>query len=85
MGEVVMYTSAHCGYCMQAETLLGKKGVEVTKYRIDQDPDKFKEMLKRSNGRRSVPQIFIGEVHVGGFDDLYDLELDGKLDGLLVS
>lgn len=83
MAEVIMYTSAFCGYCVQAESLLTKKGAAITKYRVDQDPDKFKEMMERSDGRRTVPQIFIGDTHVGGFDDLYELELNGELDGLL--
>lgn len=83
MADVVMYTSAFCGYCVQAENLLNKKGAEITKFRVDQDPTKFREMMQRSHGRRTVPQIFIGDTHVGGFDDLYELDLDGKLDALL--
>ena len=83
MAEVIMYTSAMCGYCMRAEALLNKKGVEVTKYRVDQDPQRFREMLQKAHGRRTVPQIFIGDTHVGGFDDLVELDMDGKLEPLL--
>jgi len=83
MSEVIMYTSATCGYCIQAEALLNKKGVKVIKYRIDQDQDKLKEMMVRANGARTVPQIFIDDFHVGGCDDLYELDGNGKLDPLL--
>lgn len=83
MPEIVMYCTAYCPYCVRAEHLLNKKGVEVEKIRIDLDGEKFAEMLQRASGRRSVPQIFIGDYHVGGFDDMVELDMDGKLDPLL--
>jgi glutaredoxin 3 len=83
MAKVEMYCTAMCGYCVRAEMLLSKKGVEVEKIRIDQDPARMQEMLQRAHGRRTVPQIFINDMHVGGFDDLAELDMDGKLDPLL--
>lgn len=82
MPNVIMYTTAVCPYCVQAKRLLTEKGVLVDEIRIDLDPNKREEMMTKSN-RRSVPQIFIGKTHVGGCDDLYTLERDGKLDALL--
>ncbi len=85
MAKVVMYSTAVCPYCIRAEQLLTKKGVqEIEKVRIDLEPDRFQEMLTLSEGRRTVPQIFIGETHVGGYDDLVDLDMDGELMPLLV-
>ena len=84
MAAVTMYTTAVCPYCMMAERLLGSKGVAVTKIRVDLDPAKRAEMMQRT-GRRTVPQIYIGEEHVGGYDDLADLDHQGKLDALLHS
>jgi len=84
MSKVVMYSTAVCPYCVRAEQLLTKKGVaEIEKIRIDLDPDRFEEMMTLSQGRRTVPQIFIGETHVGGYDDLVDLDMDGELMPLL--
>lgn len=80
--EIVIYTAAFCGYCAGAKSLLGKKGVEFTEIRIDKEAGKREEMEQRAR-RDSVPQIFIGERHVGGFDDLVDLDMDGELDELL--
>ncbi|RNC79102.1 glutaredoxin 3 [Piscirickettsia salmonis] len=82
MPNVIMYTTAVCPYCVQAKRLLTEKGALVDEIRIDLDPNKREEMMTKSN-RRSVPQIFIGKTHVGGCDDLYALERDGKLDALL--
>lgn len=80
---VTMYATAVCPYCIQAERLLVSKGVgQITKIRIDVDPGKREEMMKRT-GRRTVPQIYIGEHHVGGYDDLAALERAGKLANLL--
>jgi glutaredoxin 3 len=80
---VTMYSTAICPYCLQAERLLASKGVrEITKIRIDLDPERRDEMMKRT-GRRTVPQIYIGERHVGGYDDLAALERSGKLAALL--
>lgn len=84
MAKVVMYCTAVCPYCVRAEQLLTKKGVqEIEKVRIDLDPERFDEMLNRSQGRRTVPQIFIGDTHVGGYDDMVDLDMDDALMPLL--
>jgi glutaredoxin 3 len=83
MQQVVMYCTAVCPYCNMAEKLLQKKGVsEINKIRIDLDPAKRDEMIEKT-GRRTVPQIYIGGTHVGGFDDLSALDQDGGLDPLL--
>jgi len=83
MVDITMYSTAVCPYCMNAERLLKSKGVEITqKIRIDLEPERRAEMMERT-GRRTVPQIFIGDRHVGGFDDLYALERVGELDKLL--
>jgi glutaredoxin 3 len=84
MQSVVMYSTAVCPYCSAAERLLKARGVEqIDKRRIDTDPALRDEMMTRSNGRRSVPQIFIGTTHVGGFDDLSALDQAGGLIPLL--
>ncbi len=82
MADIRMYSTHVCPYCMMAERLLNKKGVQVQKIYIDTNPQKLKEMIKIT-GRRTVPQIFIGNQHVGGFDDITELDLDGKLEPLL--
>jgi glutaredoxin 3 len=83
MQKVVMYCTAVCPYCVRAEGLLKRKGVaDIEKIRIDLDPAQRDVMMQRTQ-RRTVPQIYIGETHVGGFDDLYELDQDGKLDPLL--
>ncbi len=83
MQKVVMYCTAVCPYCVRAEGLLKRKGVaDIEKIRIDLDPAQRDLMMQRTQ-RRTVPQIYIGETHVGGFDDLYELDQDGKLDPLL--
>ena len=80
---VTMYTTAVCPFCLQAERLLTARGVtSINKIRVDQDPARRQEMLART-GRRTVPQIYIGETHVGGYDDLSALERSGKLLPLL--
>ena len=81
--EVVVYTGAACPYCERAKMLLERKGVSYQEVRIDRDPEGLAAMLERSGGRRSVPQIFVGDHHVGGFDDMSALNLEGKLDPLL--
>ena len=82
---ITMYATAVCPYCIQAERLLASKGIrDITKIRIDTDPARREEMMKRT-GRRTVPQIYIGETHVGGYDDLAALDRAGKLDPLLAS
>lgn len=83
MKPVVVYSSAHCPYCDRAKALLDQKGVSYDVIRVDEDPKLFEEMLNKSNGLRTVPQIFIGDHHVGGFDRLYAAEQAGELDGLL--
>jgi glutaredoxin 3 len=83
MTSVVMYASAICPYCVQAERLLAAKGVTgITKIRVDEDPARRDEMIART-GRRTVPQIFIGDTHVGGYDDLAALDRAGGLGPLL--
>ena len=85
MAKVVMYTSAVCPYCMNAERLLKNKGVsEIEKIRVDWQPELRAEMMEKT-GRRTVPQIFIGDQHVGGFDDLLALDVQGGLDPLLAA
>ena len=80
--RVLMYITAACPFCRSAERLLLEKGVRIEKVRVDLEPARRAEMVQRS-GRRTVPQIWIGERHVGGCDDLYALEREGKLDPLL--
>lgn len=82
MPKVLMYATAACPFCQSAERLLVAKGVQIDKIRVDLEPERRAEMQKKS-GRRTVPQIWIGERHVGGCDDLYALEREGKLDPLL--
>jgi glutaredoxin 3 len=83
VAKILMYATAVCPYCVAAERLLRAKGVgEIEKIRIDQDPAQRTLMLERT-GRRTVPQIFINDTHVGGFDDLSALDHAGKLDALL--
>ncbi|MBL8487375.1 MAG: glutaredoxin 3 [Rhodocyclaceae bacterium] len=80
-----MYATAVCPYCIRAEQLLKRKGVaEIEKVRVDLDPARRDEMMEKT-GRRTVPQIFIGDHHVGGCDDLYDLDRAGQLDPLLAA
>jgi glutaredoxin 3 len=79
---VLMYCSAVCPYCVMAERLLSAKGVAIEKIRVDLEPQLRTEMMQKT-GRRTVPQIYIGAHHVGGFDELNALERQGKLDGLL--
>lgn len=80
---VRMYATAVCPYCVRAEQLLQRKGVaDVEKIRVDLDPAQ-RDLMMRLSGRRTVPQIFIGDYHVGGCDDLFALERSGKLDALL--
>lgn len=83
MPSITMYTTAVCPYCMRAEQLLSRKGVAIDeKIRIDLDPARREEMMSRT-GRRTVPQIYIGDFHVGGYDDLAALDRAGQLDPLL--
>jgi glutaredoxin 3 len=83
MADVVMYSTGVCPYCVQAERLLAAKGVrDIRKIRVDEDPARRDEMIERT-GRRTVPQIFIGDTHVGGYDDLAALDRAGGLAPLL--
>jgi glutaredoxin 3 len=83
MKPVRMYTTPICPYCVRAKSLLKKKGVEVQEIDIFMDADARQEREASTGGARTVPQIFVGDTHVGGCDDLYALEKDGKLDALL--
>lgn len=80
--EIKVYSSRFCGFCVAAERLLTSKGVEYQLIKVDEDPAMFDYMIEAS-GRRTVPQIFIGEHHVGGFDDLSAINQSGELDQLL--
>ncbi len=83
MIKVTMYSTAICPYCLMAERLLSNKGVEnIDKIRVDLEPERREEMLRKTR-RRTVPQIFVGDTHVGGFDELAALERSGGLDQLL--
>lgn len=84
MAKVVIYTKPFCPYCARAEALLGKKGVDYEEIVASMDPEKREEMRRRS-GRLTYPQIFVGDTHVGGSDDLHALEAAGKLDALLAA
>jgi glutaredoxin 3 len=84
MAEVVIYTTTSCPYCVQAKRLLDRKGVPYTEIDVSADAEKRAEMM-RASGRRTVPQIFIAEQSIGGFDELYELEQTGRLDGLLAA
>ena len=85
MKPVEIYTSPLCGFCHAAKRLLSQKGVEFSEIDIWANPDRKPEMIQRASGGRTVPQIFVGEDHVGGCDDLYALERAGKLDALLAA
>ena len=83
MKPVEIYTSPLCGFCHAAKRLLDQKGVDYTEIDVLRDAERKQEMIQRANGGRTVPQIFVGETHVGGCDDLFALERSGKLDPLL--
>jgi glutaredoxin 3 len=83
MPSIVVYSSPFCGYCAAAKALLTRKGADYTEIDVLAAPDRRREMIARSGGRMTVPQIFVGDTHVGGYDDLAALELQGKLDPLL--
>jgi len=82
MPEILIYTTNICPYCLMAKRLLDKKGVSYTEINVDSQLGLREEMMRKSK-RRTVPQIYIGDVHVGGFDDLYALDQQKKLDALL--
>lgn len=85
MTDVTIYTTMICPYCYRAKQLLQEKGVAYTEIDVSMDAARRTEMTHKAGGRRTVPQIFIGETHVGGCDDLYALDRAGKLDTLLAS
>ena len=83
MPLIEIYTTGYCSYCNAAKALLRRKGVVFTEIDVGGDRERRTEMIERANGGMTVPQIFIGSVHVGGCDDLYELEAEGQLDALL--
>lgn len=83
MAQIEIYTTSICGFCHAAKRLLTQKGVSFDETDVGRNTDKKAEMIQRANGGRTVPQIFIDGKHVGGCDELYALERDGKLDALL--
>jgi glutaredoxin 3 len=83
MRRIEIYTTRYCPYCIAAKRLLSQKGVEFTEIDVSADAKRRGRMVARANGRMTVPQIFIGSIHVGGYDDLYALDRSGKLDALL--
>lgn len=85
MAKIEIYTWDHCPYCRKAKALLDAKDVDYTEYKIDGDESARDKMQARANGRRSVPQIFIDDKHIGGCDDIHALEEKGELDKLLAA
>jgi glutaredoxin 3 len=83
MPPVEIYTTRYCPYCHAAKALLKKKGVNFSEIDVGRDWERRGEMIQRANGRTTVPQIFVGVVHIGGSDELHDLERAGKLDPIL--
>lgn len=83
MSNVTIYTTMTCPYCFRAKRLLQQKGVKYQEIDVTMSPAKRAQMTQKANGRRTVPQIFIGKTHVGGSDELHALERAGKLDNLL--
>lgn len=83
MADVVIYTKPGCPYCTAAKALLTKKGVDFTEIVASNDPEKKQEMIQKSGGRMTFPQVFVGEKHIGGSDDLHALDARGGLDPLL--
>lgn len=85
MAKVTVYSGPSCPYCVRAKDLLKRKGVAFEEINVKADPAQMEEMLKLSNGRRTIPQIFINGQHVGGSDDLHALDAAGKLDPMLAN
>ncbi|MBE1286797.1 MAG: glutaredoxin 3 [Alteromonadaceae bacterium] len=83
MAKIELYTKDYCPYCKHALALLASKGVEVSNIEIQAEPDQRVVMIERAGGRTTVPQIFINDQHIGGCDDLFALDAQGKLDPLL--
>jgi glutaredoxin 3 len=84
MSNITVYTTNYCPYCVRAKDLLKRKGASFTEINVEDDAERAK-MVELAGGRRTVPQIFIGDTHVGGFDDLNALDKAGKLDPLLTA
>lgn len=85
MADVEIYIKVTCPYCIRAKRMLDMKGVKYREYDVDRDRARFSEMVARSAGRSTVPQIFLDGRHIGGCDDLFSLEMDGKLTELLAA
>ncbi len=85
MKQVEIYTSPLCGFCHAAKRLLTQKSIEFSEIDVLAQPERRAEMVQRANGGRTVPQIFVGDIHIGGSDDLHALERAGKLDQLLAA
>lgn len=85
MADVIIYTKPGCPYCSAAKALLSKKGVDFTEIVASNDPEKKQEMIQKSGGRMTFPQVFVGEKHIGGSDDLHALDARGGLDPLLAA
>lgn len=83
MSQVTIYTKPYCPYCLRAVSLLEQKGAAFTEIEASVDPEKRREMVQRANGRSTYPQIFVGDRHIGGCDDLVALDRSGELDPLL--
>ncbi len=83
--KITIYTTPTCPYCHAAKALLARKGVRYNEIDVSRDPAERRQMIKRANGRYTVPQIFIGETHVGGSDEIHDLDHRGGLDPLLAT
>jgi len=81
--DITIYLTTFCPYCIRAKSLLNTKKVQYTEINLDEEPQRRAEMIQKSKGVTSVPQIFIGEEHIGGCDDMYALERQGKLDNKL--
>lgn len=85
MTQIEIYTSPLCGYCHAAKRMLTDKGISYSEIDVAADPAKRQEMMSRASGRHTVPQIFIGDQHIGGYDDMAALERNGKLDPMLAA
>ncbi|HRW15754.1 glutaredoxin 3 [Amaricoccus sp.] len=83
MKDVTIYTTPFCGYCFAAKRLLSGKSVAITEIDVSVDPPRRSEMVQRSKGGRTVPQIFVGDLHIGGYDEMSALDRSGKLDPIL--
>ncbi len=83
MKNIIIYTTSYCPYCVRAKNLLTRKGASYEEINVENDGELREAMVQRAGGRKTVPQIFIGDLHIGGCDDLYALEGEGKLDELL--